>query len=314
MAQEDIRDVFIAYEGHSLYVRCYDFLGVAPDEGAPTPIFLVHGLLLNPRSWCDHQIKVLQQVGPVYSLSLPGHAPSLTPAGWNGPVTEAFIDATLTAQISHFVEDTHKYLLIGHSTGALACWVHAIRHPDRVLGIVSSSTTCHGREMSGQFFVYQTMVRKFGVVGRAAWWLVCRMNSINLRLHQFLVCDAAHNKKQLIAYPYFEKWMRGYFQYQKILDSRATGAWLRDLYDIDTEDGLSTITCPVLLLYGEYDPYVATSARLAFLHGLGNNPQVTDVVLADTGHLHMLEAPEAFEQVVLNFIDLLPNALSRTES
>ena len=188
-----------------------------------------------------------------------------------------------------------------------------------MLGIISSSTTCHGRETSGQFYIYQTLVRRFGLVGRAAWWLICKINSLDLRLHRFLVCDAAHDKKRLRTYPWFDEWLEGYFQYQKDLDSHATGAWLGDLYYIDTGPELPKVCCPVLLLYGENDPYVSPTARLAFLDGLKNNPDVTDRVFPETGHLHMLEAPEAFEGAVLDFIHSLPatavrNAETQTET
>lgn len=57
-----------------------------------------------------------------------------------------------------------------------------------------------------------------------------------------------------------------------------------------------------MLLYGENDPYVSPTARLAFLEGLKNNPSVTDKVLPETGHLHMLEALEAFDETVQAFI------------
>jgi pimeloyl-ACP methyl ester carboxylesterase len=280
----------------------YYTISYASDEAPESDIVLVHGLLTNPRFWWWDQIAGMLPYGNVHCISLTGHYPSELSQPLRRPIDEAFIVNMVDRQL-HFLGLTERpVILIGHSTGALVSLVYGVHMPERVRALGVFSTFSHGVEDAGIYGFFQFLARHCRSPGRWLYNLTLRLNGASQRFHRFLVGDVAYDRKTLFAYPGFDQWVARYFPHIRALDARQTLPWLRDLYDVDVTRRLSGIRVPVLLLYGENDPYVdcrgaeRMEARLS-------GATVTCHVIERSGHLYMFEAPDVFRSVVHSWLE-----------
>ncbi|WP_067703616.1 alpha/beta fold hydrolase [Nocardia jejuensis] len=98
--------------------------------GSGSPIVLLHNAGANRRIW-DEQVAALRSGHEVFALDLPGYGHSERPA-------DGYRLADYTALLDAFVE-AHRLTdvtLIGNCLGAATSLSYAIRHPDRVRGLV----------------------------------------------------------------------------------------------------------------------------------------------------------------------------------
>jgi pimeloyl-ACP methyl ester carboxylesterase len=86
----------------------------------------------------------------------------------------------------------------------------------------------------------------------------------------------------------------------------ARGAWsdglmpaLEAILSYDFRDRLSGIGCPTLLVWGSEDMLVPASDADEFERLI---PDCRKVVMEDTGHVPMLERPEAYNRCLLEFL------------
>lgn len=66
-------------------------------------------------------------------------------------------------------------------------------------------------------------------------------------------------------------------------------------------DGLDRVTCPTLVLAGEYDPVATASAARRFVSAL-TATEASPHVLPDAGHGAFREAPEASTALLRDFV------------
>jgi len=103
------------------------------DQGNPTgePIVLVHGFAASLYDWQDWVTRLGGQYR-VISLDLPGHGLTEAPTGYHAHMDDmvGVIDALTTKLgVNHFV-------LVGNSMGGGVAWNYALRHQDRLDGLV----------------------------------------------------------------------------------------------------------------------------------------------------------------------------------
>jgi pimeloyl-ACP methyl ester carboxylesterase len=77
------------------------------------------------------------------------------------------------------------------------------------------------------------------------------------------------------------------------------------LTDYDFRDRLEDVKVPVLLVWGEDDNLVPVEDADEFERLI---PDARKVILDDTGHVAMLERPETFNDLVVEFLDVAPSA------
>ena len=65
------------------------------------PIVLLHGIGGSVDFWSDDQTQIFQELGPCYSMSLPGHYPASFPSGFHKEQLTATLIAELTAKVIH---------------------------------------------------------------------------------------------------------------------------------------------------------------------------------------------------------------------
>ncbi len=273
-------------------------------ENTGIPIILVHGLLLNPYFWWrDHVHKIAQATGsPIYAISLLGHAPSFFGDTDQRKIDEPFLADMIQDQVDHLIGTEKPFVLIGHSTGALASFCYALRHPKRVHALVSISTNPHGREDGGIFVFFQWLHLKLGQFGNWIFKYIVKANALSLGVHKHLLSDTAKDPGKMFAYPGFDEYLRSYLPVHKRLDHRAMGRYLTDLYQVDITDQLQDIYCPTLCLFSEFDPYIHPKMAEVFLQKLGTEHKTVHVI-PNAGHLYMFEAADAFDEALLPWLE-----------
>jgi len=281
--------------GFKYYTISYPYTG--SDQSNKKTFVLIHGLLMDPRFWWKDQVALFQKFGDVHCISLTGHYPSEFPPSFKGPIDESFIIDMIDDQASELGIEG-KFVLLGHSTGALASVVYAIGKGDRLeaLGILSSPP--HGRESAGIYKLFQSLNRRGGAVGRFLYRVIVKANGFSLSVHRFLLSDIAYDKNAMFSYPGFDDWVAHYFPHNKKMVAKNTGAWLRDLYDIDITGELDAITVPTLVMFSACDPYMDPSYVGVYEDRLVNARRLVTKVLPKTGHLYMYESPDLFSQWV----------------
>jgi pimeloyl-ACP methyl ester carboxylesterase len=98
------------------------------EEGAP-PIVLVHGMGWSVAAW-DQVVPMLAERRRVYALDLRGHGDSV----W----TSTYSHEEMRDDLLEFADSLglEKFLLCGHSMGAVVCWLFAEKFVDRLTGLV----------------------------------------------------------------------------------------------------------------------------------------------------------------------------------
>ena len=94
-------------------------------------LVMIHGFSASTRDW-DDWIRILKPHYRIISLDLPGHGLTSAPAGYKASIKgyADLVDA-VTARLG-----VRKFVLIGNSMGGGTAWTFALRHPDRLDGLV----------------------------------------------------------------------------------------------------------------------------------------------------------------------------------
>ncbi len=103
-------------------------------SGEGQPILLVHGLAASLHDWDDLLPEVVASGYAGYALDLLGHGESEKPRGSHGYSVESTFE-----HFSKWVDSLHingPHILIGHSLGGGLSLMYALRHPERVRGLV----------------------------------------------------------------------------------------------------------------------------------------------------------------------------------
>jgi pimeloyl-ACP methyl ester carboxylesterase len=103
-------------------------------KGAPTPMLLLHGALLQAHVWDFFCLDMRQQFH-IRALDLPGHGDS----EWTGDYGRARVSADVTALIKHL--NLEGLVLVGHSFGGAVASIVAAQLQDRIRALVIVDST-----------------------------------------------------------------------------------------------------------------------------------------------------------------------------
>lgn len=281
LADEDGR--FIELRGIQVHYK-------ASGSGEPSMI-LMHGFLSSTFSWRE-VIGPLSETGRVVAFDRPAFGLTERPDAWGGenPYTADFAMAlTLDLMDALSVE---RAVLIGNSAGGALAARQALEHPERVQALILVDAAIYSEGGSRAWLrplLATPQMRRIGPVllrnvrtwgaefGRSAW----------------------HDPARITP----EIWA-GY-----TLPLRADN-WDRALYEYtlasqpgDLASRVSEIDMPVLVITGDDDRIVpmADSVRLA-----SEIPNARLAILPACGHVPQEECPQAFLEVVQEFLTALP--------
>jgi pimeloyl-ACP methyl ester carboxylesterase len=128
---------------------------------APT-LVMIHGFSASTRDW-DQWIKILSPHYRIISIDLPGHGLTVAPAGYHASIDgyADLVDA-VTAKLG-----AQKFVIIGNSMGGGVAWDFALRHPDRLDGLVLEDAVGwsqpKGRDGGNGPIIFKIMRSKLGL-------------------------------------------------------------------------------------------------------------------------------------------------------
>jgi branched-chain amino acid transport system permease protein len=242
-----------------------------------TAIVFLHGNYASSRWW-----------EPLLS-SLPGgyrgFAPDLRGCGSrkehstrSGALTRRLSIQDLAQDLDDFLLalELERAVILGHSFGGLVATTFSIQHPQKVIALVLEDTGPAKGISLGSLttpLLLPLEIKNRGMFRRA--------------LHRVGIPKTGQFSKDLVEDALSAP--RGlYYKF-----SRAAAAW-------KAEDGLSRISAPTLLIWGENDDVMPSKFADAYLKDI---PDARLVLIPDAGHSPHFEQPEKFTEALYTFLD-----------
>ena len=249
------------------------------DEGAGTPIVLIHGTGASLHTWNDwtkdlvKDYRVIRLDLPAYGLT--GQDPQ------NRYSSKDYVDL-LDAFLTELKVD--QFHLVGNSLGGLISWLYASYHPEKVEKLVLL-------DPSGFPFKNTPMVIKMAktpVLNNFIRYVTPR-------------CFIEKNIQEVYYDPTLIKASTLDRYYDLTLYEGNRDAFIDHAFieREDYRDRLSLIKAPTLILWGENDAWIPVSDAPKFKAAI-ENAQV--VIMPETGHVPMEEKPKESLAVVADFL------------
>jgi pimeloyl-ACP methyl ester carboxylesterase len=259
----------------------------ADDASAPTPIVWIHGLSGSWQNWLEN-LPVFARTRRCVALDLPGFGASEMPAT---PITISGYARTVDALLREL--GVPRAVVVGNSMGGFISAELAIRFGTWVERLVLVSAAGLSIEHQRNESVLRTLRLVDGVVKMGTGWLASRSDALasrpRSRAAMFNVV-AAHPRR--LPAPLVAEQLRG-----------SGGPGFLDALDAITDypirDRLTEIRAPTLVVWGADDRLVPVADAWEFGDLI---PDARVVVYEDTGHVAMLERPDAFNALVADFV------------
>lgn len=258
------------------------------EEGQGPPLVLIHGFFAWSFTWRKN-LPALAERFRTFALDLRGFG--FSARGSAGPyglddqarLVGAFLDA----------QGIERATVIGHSMGGEVALRLALLQPHRVRGLVLVAPSALVRRRPGRLERLLVPVPGVGP-------LAVRLLIMNRRFAARALRESYYRKE--VATP---DAVAGYLRPASVRGSaRTLAAMLRQLDFGGASDRLGEVSQPTLIVWGENDPWLpfAHAERLAALL-----PHARLVGFPECGHVPPEEYPERFHQVVLPFLESLPD-------
>jgi pimeloyl-ACP methyl ester carboxylesterase len=254
-------------------------------SGDEEPVVLVHGLGGQWQNWLEN-IPRLAQDRRVLALDLPGFG--LTPEPSDGEISipgygrgvDAFCERLGLGEVD----------MVGNSMGGFVAAEVAIQFPERVsrLALVSAAGITSAD-------AFQAPILTFGRVATAlATNTAARHRQTAARplgRHAALALVARHPRL-----------LKADLAYEGFFKGAGKGGFddaLRACLDYDFRDRLPDVKVPTLIVWGEKDSIIPVRDADEFERLIEDSRKV---VMKDTGHIPMAERPQAFNDVLVDFL------------
>ena len=258
-------------------------------DGDGQPIVFVHGLSGSWPNWLE-QLPVLAREHRVLAFDLPGFGHSPMPS-WRISISAyaRLLDGLLQAR------GIDAAAVVGNSMGGFIGTELAIGYPQRVerlvlvsaAGISTHGTPARRHAASG-------LRRLEAVLAGSTAWVAARSDAAarRARLRKATLKLVVRHPDQLPAALAAEQ-LRG---------AGTDGFFdaLQAVMDYHVRERLAQIACPTLIVWGECDALISVRDADVFAELIPNSRKV---IYEDTGHMAMLERPQAFNALLAEFLD-----------
>ena len=247
-----------------------------PSQSESPGVLFLHGLGSCGEDW-GLQIPIISERYWLLMLDLPGHGRSSKPAGWLSIEDMAF-------QVAFLVKEQAKspVHVVGLSLGGAVAMQLALDYPETVRSLTLVNTFARLHSGSNGFF--RKLVRlsfvALGRMDRVGEWVAAGLFP---EPDQELLRQAAAER----------------------IASNPRGAYLRAIWAaarFDIRDRLNEIDTPVLVVAGELDKTVSMDAKKELASHI---PGAHLVVIPDSGHATPIDAADAFNRTLLDFLSKL---------
>jgi pimeloyl-ACP methyl ester carboxylesterase len=264
-------------------------------QGKAPPVVFVHGLGGSWQNWLEN-IPRLAQDRRCIAVDLPGFGASQMPAtkisipGYGDFVTELAREIGIDGQAD----------VIGNSMGGFIAAEIGIKHADFARRIV----LCSPAGISITNLKRRPLLTAARVTAAVTNVVLARGEAMAKRpgLRHIALGYVFRHPSRLAPD----------LAYQQISAAGRPGFMpaLEALTDYDFRDGLPDVKAPVLLVWGREDNLVPVDDADEFERLI---PDARKVVLEDTGHCAMLERPETFNDLVVEFLDASGQSTQRSD-
>ncbi|MBM3162524.1 MAG: alpha/beta hydrolase [Chlorobi bacterium] len=259
--------------------------------GSGTPVLvLLHGSFLSMRSW-RLVFDRLAEPFTVIALDRPAFGSTGRPLPLSGQVNvyspegQADLVAGLLEKLGH-----RQAVLVGNSTGGTIALLAALRHPEKVTGLVLADPMVYSGYATSEFPAWLYPVfRAVAPLGGLFATLMIRM--VFSRLHRTFWHDRSMPENELLG-QYRDDMMQGKW-------GRAFWELLLSSHNLDLEKKLHDIAVPVLVMTGDHDRMVKPDETIRLSCEL---PRAVLKVIPACGHLPQEEKPELFMAAVCDFL------------
>jgi pimeloyl-ACP methyl ester carboxylesterase len=254
-------------------------------SGEREPVVFVHGLGGQWQNWLENLPRVAQE-RRVLALDLPGFG--LTPEPrqkitipWYGRCVEAFCERLDLGQVA----------VVGNSMGGFVAAEVAIQFPQRVSRLVLVSAAG----------ISSTNVRRRPILlaGRVAAAIITNTAA---RHRAVAARPIARHLSPLAFVARYPKLLRADLVYEGLVKGAGKPGFddaLRANLDYDFTDRLPEVGVPTLIIWGENDTIIPVSDANEFERLI---PDSRKVVMQETGHIPMAERPQAFNDLLMDFL------------
>ena len=258
--------------------------GDPASSGDEDPVVLVHGLGGQWQNWLEN-IPRLAQDRRVIAMDLPGFG--LTPE----PDGEISI-----SEYGRWVDELCDRLgleqidLVGNSMGGYVAAEVAIQFPERVsrLVLVSAAGISSADTLQAPILTFGRIATALATNSAARHRLLA---SRPITRHMALALVARHPRL-----------LKADLAYEGFFKGAGKGGFddaLRACLDYDFRDRLPEVKVPTLIVWGEKDSIIPVRDADEFERLIDDSRKV---VMKDTGHIPMAERPQAFNDVLVEFL------------
>jgi pimeloyl-ACP methyl ester carboxylesterase len=263
-------------------------LGPERDEDATQPLVFVHGLSGSWPNWLE-QLPAFAVEHRVITLDLPGFGHS--------PMPPQKLSISGYARILEHLLDRlgiDAAALVGNSMGGFIAAELAIAFPQRVERLVlisAAGLSTHDHRGATQALVALSRLER--VLLATGAWAASKSDVVVRRAHlrELALGVVVRHPDRLDAALAAEQ-VRGAGKPGFIQGLEA-------VIDYEIRERLGEIACPTLIVWGERDRLISVRDADVFAELIPNSRKV---VFDDTGHMSMLERPEAFNALLEEFL------------
>lgn len=256
-------------------------------SGEQTMVF-IHGLAGCWQNWLEN-IPEFPETHRVIAMDLPGFGESEMPSERVSIAGYGRIVAELLETL-----EVERACLVGNSMGGFIGAEVAISRPELVERLVLVSAAGISVQDQRNETILNILGRGENILSFYAGWFATRSEVLSRRprMRRAMMLFVAAHPDRLPA-PLIAEQVRGSGKpgFLSALDA---------LSDYPIRERLGDIECPTLIVWGTDDRLVPLRDAYEFEREIGDNARV--VVYADTGHVAMMERPDAFNEELARFV------------
>ncbi len=263
-------------------------LGSSEAQQGTLPLVFVHGLSGSWPNWLE-QLPVLAAGRRVIAMDLPGFGHSPMPS-W--PISISAYARMLDGLLDALGVDAAA--LVGNSMGGFISAELAISYPQRVERLVLvSAAGISTYDHRGALRALPLLSRAERILIAYTAWIASKSDTVarRARLREATLNVVTRHPSRLPAALAAEQ-LRGSGKpgFMQALEANL---------DYNFRERLPEIACPTLIVWGEDDRVISARDAQVFAELI---PDSRVVMYADTGHMSMLERPEAFNTLLEDFL------------
>jgi len=282
------RDLLVNFDGHQVAVLA------ANEEIEGPAIIFIPGVMAPINFWKCCLPDAIREKRRWYSISLPGHHPSIVPDNFKSTDVDArWLNRLYQAVIKELV-GAEKIIIVGHSTGGFSALNLAANGFDQLLGIVSVAGFFEGKwgGIEGQLVKLANLGQWAKPLFIFSLWASRLFKPVQL----YLSGQLAFDRQRYFASPITRSMLKEIQENMKNQNLGALFPLFNRIPTFNIEQQLEKVSVPTVIMAGSHDPVISAEQSLK-LAGAIKHAKL--VVFNNAGHMPFMERTEQFHHELL---------------